>query len=203
MPDTKLEDLPPGSALSGADKIYVVQGGNSREISLAELAAWVKTEQSIVPANLPHRGARVYRTANTGAGTTFPYVVPWQAEEFDTDGFWSLANPTQLVVPAGVSKVRLIASVGFEDNLNALGLSLVIRKNDGAAANNSFVAGLPYVTARESSAGYASNIMLASSGVMSVVPGDYFDVRVNCSVMNIDEVLSSKSWFEIEVVETA
>jgi hypothetical protein len=43
-------------------------------------------------------------------------VIPWDAAEFDTDGFWSPANPSRLTMPAGVSRVRLIGNLRWENN---------------------------------------------------------------------------------------
>lgn len=38
-------------------------------------------------------------------------AVAWQAAQFDDGAMWSAGDPTRLTVPAGVSKVRLTASL--------------------------------------------------------------------------------------------
>jgi hypothetical protein len=38
-------------------------------------------------------------------------VIPWDATEFDTEGFWDSGNPSRLTVPSGMSRVRLLGNV--------------------------------------------------------------------------------------------
>jgi hypothetical protein len=47
------------------------------------------------PAPLPvFRGARVRNTAVVAVPTNMVHPIPWQVEDFDTDGFFDPANPT-------------------------------------------------------------------------------------------------------------
>ena len=199
--DKTTEALPPAINLAPTDTIHLVQAGGSREVTLAELAQWVKTAESIVPASLPYRGARVHRTSDL-IGITWPNIVTWQAAEFDTEGFWNVMDPTKFIVPPGVSKVRLSASVTLEGVNAAGGLFVAFRRN--ATGTDSLSAyGLATIALRMDGVGYASNIFNIKSAVIDVVAGDYFDVRVNTSMSGVDQILATTdTWFDIEVVET-
>jgi hypothetical protein len=133
---------------------------------------------------------------------SFPTVVAWDSTARDTDGFWDAALPTGLTVPAGVTKVRLSAFVMLTATSSAGAVLLTFRKNrtgtdafpiDGAAESH----------IRHSSTGFTRNSAAAFTDVLDVVPGVYFDLRVNISGLGTVTTILADSWFALEVIEVA
>jgi len=200
MADKELAAITDAGTLDGTERLYIVQNGNSREVSLDELAAYIKTAESIVPASLPWRGCRVKRI-NSILDATWPMIVGWEAEDIDTDGIWSAGDSVKLVVPTGVTKVRLTAAASVEANALSMSFIIQIRKNQtGTGADT--VTPQARTTARNGSTGSTDNYQFAQTPVLNVVAGDYFDVRVNCSSTTINELLAGNElWFEMEIIE--
>lgn len=146
---------------------------------------------------LTFAGASVVRTS--ALAVVPPQTIAWQAAQFDTNGFWNIANPSRLTVPTGVSKIRLTASLDLDANFDIdRSLVLLIVKN-GVTAD----AGRVAATVGETSDYVAPTYSLVS-GILNVVPGDYFEVYVvsNDTSFNIDpQSVSPSSLFQIEVVE--
>lgn len=141
--------------------------------------------------NKPFKGAMARLNADK-VSSTLPYFVPWDATDYDTDGFWSAAAPTRFTVPAGVSKVRLsgsLAATGLAGNL-----SLQIYKN-GASFRGGAGTGGP--------TGYTNVIPSLASPALAVAPGDYFELRFNRSTAGSLTYLASTSYFAVEAVEMA
>lgn len=84
-------------------------------LDLDDVETWFDLEvvERIAP---PFRGAMVNLTANEAIADQTSTVISCDAVEFDTDGFWSSANPTRLTLPAGVSRVRLIGNLRWEND---------------------------------------------------------------------------------------
>jgi hypothetical protein len=148
---------------------------------------------------VPYRGARATLAA-TKIGVSFPTIVAWDGTSRDTDGFWDAAQPARLTVPAGVTKVRLSAFIMLTATSSAGAILLTFRKNrtgtdalqiDGAAESH----------IRHSSTGFSRNSAAAFTDVLDVVPGDYFDLRVNVSGLGTVNTILADSWFALEVVE--
>src|SRR5690606_30540670 len=53
-------------------------------------------------------GVKVVRTTTQSVGNNSQYVVVWEAEEFDTDNFWS--SGTDVVVPNGQEGTYLLVA---------------------------------------------------------------------------------------------
>lgn len=202
MADKTIPELTDAAALTGSESLHLVQAGESRETTLDEMAAYVKIAETIVPTNLPYRGARVFR--NTDAtGITFPIVASWQSADFDTDGFWDFGDPTRLTIPAGITKVRFTAQIDFTSTATAGGLYAGLRKNmTGTGVMSPDVPGLPIAAPSRSTAGYTTNLVSLVSGVLPAVEGDFFDIRLNSTIPAVNSILGNgRTWFEIEVVE--
>lgn len=195
----KLSNIDPVGALDGTETLYLVDtDGNAKKITLSDLAQWIITEESIVPDNLPWRGARVYLTSNKtsfASGT----VISWDAAALDSDSIWSAGSPTRLTVPAGVSKVRLRGNLQYE-SLGVAGTVRTILLMNGSA----LVAPDHYapITARQDATGLTGNWSMVVSGVIEVTPGDYFTLQGDISMTGNDTILASPTtWFEMEIVE--
>lgn len=186
-------ELPVGGSLTGTSLVEVQNdAGESVKISLAALATWVKAAESIVPANLPYRGVRVRNSADVTPSSASFFIVPWNVEDRDTDNFWSMAQPTRLVVPAGVTKVRASAYVRSAGGPS--GRYIFIKRN-----GSYFIGG-----AGIGSAGVSYDSFLATD-VINVVAGDYFELEVFGSTSPVTGGAGSPaglaSWFALEVVE--
>lgn len=113
------------------------------------------------------------------ASTTGEVAVIWQTEVFDDNGFADLgANNTRITVPAGVTRVSLVAGLDTAST-SFTTLAMSITKNGG---------GIPGVAFIQSSAAFSgSKGVIVSTGILDVVPGDYFEVKINFSTStNLD-----------------
>jgi hypothetical protein len=142
-------------------------------------ADWVNTAASSVPGFTPaFRGAVVQGTGTTAVDVT-ETTVSWTTEVIDTDAVFSGGSPTRLTVPAGVSRVRLHAQVGFNDFGATTGnrrVSIVLNGSIGMFdPPDSFDVTSPVVTTGLPDIDTILNI---TTTVVNVVPGDYFEVVV-------------------------
>lgn len=140
----------------------------------------------------PHRGALVKLSAQlSGVNYSAGVNIPWDAEEYDTDGFHdNVTNNTRLTVPAGVSKVRLsfyVITANVTANTNVFAS---IRKNDTAP-----IGSVAIVCDTDNTNPRVNGV----SPVLSVAAGDYFEVQGIWSDTSVD--ITTGSWFAIEVVE--
>lgn len=139
----------------------------------------------------PFKGAMVTRTTNQ-TGLSGTSVVTWQEVQYDTGAMWDVGTPTRLTVPAGVSKVRIGATLQFANVTTEIGIVSRISKNGvadwkgRAGQNNDNQFNDPAIS-------YAT-------GVIEVVAGDYFEVVVSSPDTNYD-LDASSSCFWMEVVE--
>lgn len=149
-------------------------------------------------ALLPYRGALLRRTSSL-IGVAAPVLVPWQDAHYDTDGFWSAGTPSRITIPAGVTKVRFSGSVALASSTNAGGVFLSLERNGAGGPPGAGV-----FTVRATTTGYGNNDYQCHSAVIPVAEGDFFELRVNFTNVNWDDIVASDSrtWFAVEVVET-
>lgn len=142
----------------------------------------------------PFRGAMARLSADYTIATR-PAFLPWQAVDYDTNGFWSAGQPTRMTIPAGVKKVRLHAAVGGVTSAwpSTESVSVAFAKNGSTSfRGNGYSANQP---------GYNDSTMTAVSGVIPVVAGDYFELRVQSSATGNRIAAAAVSQFSLEVVE--
>lgn len=207
MADKTLFDLPPleSPGLSGDMILYLVDAdespaGDSRKVTLAELKTFINTDPTVVPSSVPWRGARVYLTSND-TGISTGYIIPWDAEAEDTDGFWSIGAPTRLTIPAGITKVRLRWSVRFEGLGAAGSVAASLRKNGVSLAQPDHYTFNSY---RQDTTGFTSNRSPGWTSTIDVAQNDYFEVAAEFSMTGQDQVLADvATFFEIEVIEAS
>jgi len=121
-------------------------------------------------------------------------MVTWGLVDYDTDGFFNSSNPTRLTIPAGVSKVRLIAQNIWQRG-NSTGMRQNVIKKNGA-----FFPGDPCVNVPANSD--TTTDLVAISPVLEVQEGDYFENEVYQSDGAALPLLASTgTFFSIEVVE--
>lgn len=198
MADKEISDLIAAGGLDGTEEIHIVDAlGNSRKLDLAALKTFINTDPSVVPSSEPWRGARVSRASDI-TGATWPLLVPWSVEDEDTDGFWSLGDPTKLVIPAGITRVRLLAAVQLED-LGAAGSIFATIYKNGAA-----FPGCAIDNKRQSNTGFTNNNVQVMTADIPVVTNDFFQVRLNVNMTGQDQVrFGVGTFFALTVVEAS
>jgi len=195
MANKTIEDLVAAGAITDADLLMLVQGGNSRKVDIAALKAALA---GLVSANTyiaPFKGCLLTRTSDQ-TGVSFPISVAWQAAQYDTNAFWNAGSATRITIPAGVTKARFTAQLALEGLAVAGGFFLGLYKNG--------VLGYPaeaVSSVRSDSSGYTNNVQGLVSPVLPVVAGDYFELYVNTNMAGVDQVLATRSWFQCEVME--
>ena len=142
---------------------------------------------------LPFKGVLLRRSTNYVIPSSGAYTaIPWEAASYDTDSFWDGGTPNRLTVPAGVTRVRLMANLEWQTSpTNQL---IEIRKN-----GTSVLGGGSFIVRGDG--GYSNQMRNITSAVMAVTPGDYFELMVyvgsSAEVKNLD-----RTWICLEVVET-
>lgn len=136
-------------------------------------------------------GAMTKMNSNISLANNTVLAIPWEGTLYNTSGFWDPTSPTRLTVPYGVRKVKLAANVLWQSNNTGTRL-LRIKKN------GQYSVGLPYEIKNSSSTSGHN----ATSGVIEVEEGDYFELEVNqLSGANLDFRADPYTWMSIEVVE--
>jgi microcystin-dependent protein len=147
-----------------------------------------------------HKGARVRPSANLAVAANVSAVFnpgASAAEDYDTNGFWGSAAPSRLVIPAGVTKIKLRFKAQISSGTDGAvtggtAYEAFFRKNgsDGGFAGNDFVRAewetWPDVD--------------LSSDVLTVAEGDYFEV-ILFGTAAFTMRANGRTWFAIEVVE--
>jgi RHS repeat-associated protein len=87
---------------------------------------------------------------------------------FDTAGLWTIAAPTRLTAPAGVSYAQVIASIDLPPECTVC--QIHIRKNDAVTVATSYAA--------SANTGLGGASFTAIAPVVRVAPADFFTVRV-------------------------
>ncbi len=138
----------------------------------------------------PFRGALVYRTTSQSIPSATDTAMSWQAEIYNVGNWWTSESPTRLTVPSGVSRVRLTANLEWQASFPDLSMFCILK-------NGTTFYGYP-VSRSTGSSGGGQNI---STPVVSVSPGNYFEMIVyhgNASAQNTN---ITPTWFAIEAVE--
>jgi hypothetical protein len=137
------------------------------------------------------RGAMVKLTADEPVADSADTVIPWDAIEFDTEGFWDAGNPTRLTCRAGVSRVRLLGNLRWQSRATGERQALVTK--NGAAFQ-------AQPMARHDAAGLAGHNVI--SPALAVSPGGVFELSVWQSAgASLNVEADSQVWFAMEVVE--
>lgn len=147
---------------------------------------------SIPGAGGGFRGALVYHSTGQSISGTTDTVLTWDTAAYDTDGCWTISTPTRLTVPAGVSKVRVSASVSMAASGSTY---FEIRKNaTGAGAGAAF----PGKAAQAISTTFNIDTQVATA-VIDVTPGDWFDAKLY-KTSGTATARAQHSWLSMEIV---
>ena len=144
----------PGSPTNG--DIYIVKDGeaNEKKIALRDNGAWVYydayeglkawvldtdldmqfdgTNWVEVAAATALRGAKVYRNATQTVAFATNVQISWDTELWDTDGFWSIANPTRITIPVD-GKYRITARYATASVTGTTDIWILSLKINGAS----------------------------------------------------------------------
>lgn len=162
----------------------------------ASYGKWVAADE-IGDTAVGFRGALVRKAANqTTADFTSDTYMTWDSEVYDTSGIHdNVTNNSRLTVPSGISRIRLQAQVSLD--LVALGQTFRIRidKNGSPSYDGTGEAIVE-------GAVLSVQIINVSTGIISVSPGDYFEVNIRAvETDNSVTVTAAKSWFAMEIIE--
>jgi hypothetical protein len=124
-------------------------------------------------------GAHVYRpyssmqSISTGTMT----FVSWTSESYDTNSIWSSSDATKLIVPSGVTRIRLQANIRWADKISTGNeRGAWFQKNATTPGADTSVPGLEAVWSVADTAGRAS--LSYSSPIIAVTSGDHFKLSV-------------------------
>lgn len=200
MANKTVEDLIAASAITGDELLHLVQAGNSRKATLAQIAAALAGITSAQTWATPFRGVLAYRSVDlvNVSIVNQPFLIPWDAVAYDTDGFWNAGQPTMITIPAGVHKVRLSGQVSITLSSTSHSVYISFHKNSisdwpGAGAENN----------RHYTTGHGDNLYHVQTAVIPVVEGDRFELRINGSGMSssMNDILANLTWMCLEVIE--
>lgn len=198
MANRTIGELTAAGAITGAEELHIVQGGNSRRVTLDEIAAALAGITSAQTYAMPFKGAMVSLAADLTA-VTYPLLVPWSTVSYDTEGFFSAGDPTRFVIPAGVKKIRLQAGIQFPAGAGEdYGAYISFTKNGALQFLGNAVSNV-----RQSTSGYTDNIYSITSAVLAVSEGDYFELRTNTPSPSVipDVRAGGYTYFALEVIE--
>lgn len=118
-------------------------------------------------------------------------TVNWDKAEYNFTGFWNKDNPSRIVIPFGVKKVKLSAGSLWVSNSEG-SRRIRMKKND------QYTSGLSYIGQRAS----GTSPVGGTSSVIEVREGDYITLEVyQSSEEDIDLRTDPYTYFSLEVVE--
>lgn len=128
-------------------------------------------------------------TVTTAVVTT----VSWGVAD-DEIGAWNVGTPTRITVPAGVSKIKLTAAMGWVNNINGQ-RRLDVRKGAGLT----YAGGQPRDD--RSAAGNFNTTAVVTGQPIDVTPGDYFQLQVEQTSGGNLDLRANTALLAMEVVE--
>ncbi len=141
------------------------------------------------------RGALVKKTATQTVPNATHVRIAWEAQGYDTDAIWSPSpNPTYLVVPSGVTRVRLSANVAWSSNANGDRYFLLFKNGSLMSEYALYARDNPN-----------SNGIFAQPGIGPVIPvngGDYFELdlyQTSGATLSIGD--HAGTWAAMEIIE--
>lgn len=147
------------------------------------------------------RGALVSATSNQSISSVAPLFFPtivsfWNNVIYDTDMIYNNANPSRLVVPAGVTKVRISYSVNWDNNQNGAGSRAIslLKNGDGFPGNG----GQGWQVQQSGT----TLVQVGTTAIINVAGGDYFSLNAsNTSGSSINIIGYNAAWFAMEIIE--
>lgn len=173
---------------------------NTTPATDGQVPTWDAVAGKFVPETPPSgpggsfRGALVKKsTDQTTANYSTLTTVTWNAEEYDTDSIHdNSTNNSRLTVPSGVTKVKLYCTMSLAATTANDWISLRINKNGSPAV------GLPFI---RNESGATTGGIEASSAVIDVTSGDYFEAQMQVESDTSITVSANRSCFAMEIVK--
>lgn len=159
---------------------------------------WIPGDVASGSGSVPFGGAMVKKASDeTAANYSAGVYVPWTAEEYDTHNIHdNSTNNSRLTVPTGVTRVRLAFNIEVAAATVTASDFFRAQIHKGGA----FVIGCSYNMV-EISNNPAIGIS-GSTGVITVNPGDYFQLWLDTESDTSITLDSTKCWFSMEIVES-
>ena len=167
--------------------------GVTGAVTAADLSA-----SGTLGGKLAFRGALAYLASNQSFADGVAAMVSFGAETYDTSSIHdNSTNPSRLTVPAGVTRVRLRAQVYFDTDADGNRYAWIYKNNSetyiGCAASIVY----PVAT--------TTTVMQLESPVLTVIAGDYFEVKAAHTAGNALNVMGiatgNYTWFAMEIIE--
>jgi hypothetical protein len=141
-------------------------------------------------------GVRLQLSSDETITTGTVTAIPWDAEDYDTDGFWAVSpNPTRLTIPANITAVRLSLNIAWASE-SAGDRYIEITKNGSAA--------VPGICRYDGDAGDLNGANLrmnTTTPPLVVVATDYFEATVwHDRGSNLAVSDSNRTWFGLRAV---
>jgi hypothetical protein len=151
-------------------------------------------QQTAIDALVPH-GAMAYLSSAIALASGDTLLVPFSAASFDDDSWWSSGSPTRLTVPTGVARVRIVIAAGFAAQSGGNRIAYLSKNG-----NANFLGRCSQRIAPSGGVDYLN----ASTGLLTVSPGDYFELAVSQnsgSAVNVQGTPDGYyTWLAIEAV---
>jgi hypothetical protein len=165
---------------------------------IAALRASVFQTSVIQPiiAQFQARGALAARaTTAQSIPDNVETAVSFNTEIFDTDSVFSTTDPTKFYVPSGVSRVRLISQVLFDNNTTGSRKFRILKNGlyEGSGLSSGRVIG---------AASDDVTILNGSGSIYAASPGDYFQlmvVQTSGGALNIRN--DGNTWMNMEILK--
>jgi hypothetical protein len=140
-------------------------------------------------------GAMVYRSTDTTADYSSPFVITWDSELYDVGGWHdNVTNNSRLTVPSGVDYVILATTVYLTGVTGGLNPFARFKKNGTQSFSGSVVAS----TYNDSSLN--PRVISLVSPPIPVVAGDYFEVDIDTESDASSTIVASRCSFSIREV---
>lgn len=188
------------TGIANLDDIGDVNVGSPGPLQDGYSVIWNNTtaqyELADVVGSIPmFSGALVAKSSNQNLpGTTTGILIDWPVEAYDTNSYHdNVVDSSRLTIPAGVSWVKLKASIRMQSGTTGSLRSVRFRKN----GLNTFV-GNTEINRADETGGHDTTIYVETP-VLAVVGGDYFEVEAdNGDAGPLLLLASNTTWFSIE-----
>ncbi len=118
-------------------------------------------------------------------------TIPWTKVTYNNAEFWDSNNPTRLVIPKGITKVRVAGNVLWDSNATGQRMLRILK-------NGTYSLGLPYTR----DVAISTAPQNGTSGVISVKEGDYFEFEAFQDSEGDRKFRADPyTWFSIEAIE--
>ena len=117
--------------------------------------------------------------------------IPWSKVTYNNAEFWDSNNPTRLVIPKGITKVRVAGNVLWDSNATGQRMLRILK-------NGTYSLGLPYTR----DVAISTAPQNGTSGVIPVKEGDYFEFEAYQNSEGDRQFRADPyTWFSIEAIE--